>query len=146
MLTRLARARVIAAGLGLLAAALTPADDAIACTCSVVGLQRHAVPDDGATGFPTDGVLRVFLTAFPAPLRALVAREYRLVDDAGAEVPIDATVVWTRIDLRPRQPLRPNARYTLEALYTYAYGERLSDSDRLERANQRDGLVPLGRR
>ncbi len=100
----------------------------------MVGLRRHAVPDDGATGFPTDGVLRVFLTAFPDLVRAAVAREYRLIDDVGAEVPIDATVVWTRIDLRPRQPLRPNARYTLEALYTYAYGERLGDSGRLERA------------
>jgi hypothetical protein len=95
------------------------------------------LPDDGATGFPTDGVVRVFLTGFAPSLRAVVAREYRLVDALGAEVPLVATVVGTRLDLRPRAALRPRRRYAVERLYAYdAEGALVDDARRLDARGQ----------
>ncbi len=104
-----------------------------ACSCREASVARAAVPDDGATGFPTDGVVRVFVTAFPPELRNELAREYRLVDARGAAVPVTAAWAGTRLDLRPRAPLRPNARYALERVFAYAPdGAQVSDTRRLE--------------
>ncbi|MDB4932965.1 MAG: hypothetical protein JWM10_5449, partial [Myxococcaceae bacterium] len=61
----------------LLVALALRASAAAACSCSASAPRRVTVPDDGAVGFPTDGIVRVFATGFPPSLRALLAREYR---------------------------------------------------------------------
>ena len=121
----------LAAGLAL--ALLAPPSIALACSCREVSTARATVPDDGARAFPTDGVVRVFVTAFPRALRNELAREYRLVDANGAAVPVTMAWVGTRLDLRPRAALRPNARYALERIYAYAPdGAQVSDTQRLD--------------
>ncbi|MBX3274684.1 MAG: hypothetical protein KF729_30740 [Sandaracinaceae bacterium] len=124
--------RALVTALSVLAAcvALQPAE-ARACSCVPPRLSRVTVPAEGARGFPTDGTIRVFLTAFPEGARASVASEYRLRDARGALVPLRSEVVRTRLDLRPEAALRPDAEYTLEQVFAYAAsGERVTDTDR----------------
>jgi hypothetical protein len=102
-----------------------------ACSCVPARLTREVMPSDGARGFPTDGTLRVFLTAFSPAARAALASEYRLRDAAGHDVPLVAQVVSTRLDLAPLGPLRPETEYTLEQVFAFdAQGTRVSDTDR----------------
>ena len=107
------------------------APPAHACSCVQVRLGREVLPADGAVDVPTDAVLRVFLTAFPESVRASLAAEYRLRDPAGTLVPLDATVVSTRLDLRPRTALQPSTEYTLEQVFAFGpTGARLGDTER----------------
>jgi hypothetical protein len=113
----------------LLLAGNTPR--AHACSCVPVRLGRTVLPADGDVDVPTDAVLRVFMTAFPEPVRASLAAEYRLRDPSGAVLPLDATVVSTRLDLRPRTPLQPSTEYTLEQVFAFGPdGVRLADTAR----------------
>ena len=107
---------------------------ATACSCLEATLQRAILPTDGATHFPVDGQIRVFLTGgFPAALRVRLAEEYRLSGPDGP-VPLTASVVRTRLDLKPQTALRPHARYVLESVFAYdANGRRLSDEARMSR-------------
>lgn len=110
---------------------------ASACRCHFSPESRVTVPADGAVGFPTDGAVRVFLSGFPWAVRRALASEYRLLDPRGAEVPLDAAVAFTRLDLRPRAALQPRTRYTLQRLYAYdAAGNPASDHTRLGAANR----------
>lgn len=119
---------LVVASLAVSALAPRPAH---ACSCVPARLGRDFTPADGAQGFPTDGVLRVFLTGFAPAARAAVAREFRLRDAAGHEVPMDVFVVATRVDLVPRTPLRPEAVYSLEQVFAYdAQGTRVGDTER----------------
>ncbi len=138
------RRTTLAAVLGALALALAPRP-ASACSCVPPRLQRVSLPADGATDFPTDGVIRVFLTGgFPEPLRLAMASEHRLRDASGALVPLDARVVGTRLDLRPRAPLAPGARYVLEGVFAYdASGVRVSDTERWVDALRGGGAAGL---
>ena len=121
--------RVLAAA--TLVAVLSVVPRADACSCGSPRLERVVVPGDGAKGFPVDGTIRVFLTAFPEPLRLALAQEYRLADAEGSVVPLDASVVATRLDLKPRTSLRPATRYVLEQLHAFdAGGVRLDDTQR----------------
>src|SRR5690606_31613522 len=112
----------------------TPAA-ARACSCVPPRLSRDVLPRDGAEQFPTDGVIHVFLTAFPLAARKALASEYRLRDAAGAEVPVDPRVVGTRLDLVPRAPLRPSTKYSLEQVFAFdEAGVRLGDTERIQRS------------
>ena len=125
---RLRNALALAGVFCLLSAPPVPA---VACSCMRASLSRRTVPADGASGFPTDGVIRVFLTAFPPAVRGALAAEYRLRDEAGQLVRLRSNVVNTRLDLIPVEALRPGSTYTLERVFAYASsGEQLSDSQR----------------
>jgi hypothetical protein len=118
---------VVVASLGLLAAERT----ARACKCFEAALERTLVPPSGTTGFPTNGRIRILLTAFPAELRPQLLPEYRLKDDQGKLVPFDGQVDGTMLTLVPRTPLRPSTRYTLERAHAFAAnGRRLNDTER----------------
>lgn len=115
----------------LLAGSFEPAS-ARACSCVSPRASRVVVPADGSRELPTDGVIRVFLTAFPEGARASLASEYRLRDSTGAIVPLRSAVERTRLDLTPASALRPNAQYTLDQVFAYGQsGERVTDTDRL---------------
>ncbi len=110
---------------------LAIARPAQACSCSAPRLERRTVPADGTDGFPANGTLRVFLGGFPEVARRALPAEYRLVDDHGAAVAVDATVDVSRLELHPRAPLRPDTRYTLERLHAYdAAGVEVGDTVR----------------
>ncbi|MCA9527415.1 MAG: hypothetical protein KC549_14090, partial [Myxococcales bacterium] len=114
--------------ISVLAALALPVGSALACSCIEAIPSREVVPRDGATGFPVDGRVRIFLSAFPPALRARLADEYRLRGPEGL-VPLQATVVATRLDLAAT--LKPRTTYTLEQVFAYdAHGQRLSDSER----------------
>jgi hypothetical protein len=116
----------------VLAAALFPSRGD-ACSCLAPRLGRTVVPGDGAVGFPTDGIVRVFLRAFPERAREAVADEYRLRDGSGTIVPFDVQVLGTRVDLDPRARLKPETNYTLEQVFAYeASGRGVSDTERLK--------------
>jgi hypothetical protein len=103
-----------------------------ACSCIAPRQERVHLPSDGAVGVPVDVTLRVFLGAYSPALRARLATEYQLRDASGALVPLDATVVATRLDLRPRRRLRPSETYTLEHVFAFGRdGTRLTDTERL---------------
>ncbi len=109
-----------------------PERGALACSIFTPGPRREVVPPDGSIGFPIDGIIRVFVHEFSEPQRMAIAREYRLVDAKGTIVPLDASLLLTRLDLRPQAVLEPGARYTLEQLYAFdATGVLLSDEQRL---------------
>jgi hypothetical protein len=126
-------------GLNLLAllAWLQPGS-AQACSCAEPRLDREVVPADGSVDFPVDGQVRIFLTGgYPAPLRARLGEEYRLIGPEGP-VAFTAAVEHTRLDLRPVAPLAPQTRYVLEAVFAYdAAGQRLDDEDRAARGPAR---------
>lgn len=111
---------------------LVAPDRASACSCVEPRLVRRVVPNDGAADFPVDGTLRVFLGGFPVGVRPTLAAEYRLRDAAGSLLPLDATVVGTRLDLRPHARLSPSTTYTLEQIFAFdAAGTRLTDLERM---------------
>jgi len=102
-----------------------------ACSCAT-SLSRVVLPPNGSTSVPTDAVLRVFLTGFPARVREVLGQEYRLRDERGDEVPLRRSVVRTRLDLAPVERLAPERRYVIEQLVAYdESGARLSDRERL---------------
>lgn len=105
---------------------------ALACSCGEVALVREVVPADGATDFPVDGHLRIFLTGgYPEEIRARLGEEYRLRGPTGL-VPFDARLARTRLDLIPRTPLAPDTRYVLETVSAYDdQGWRMDDTMRL---------------
>ena len=127
------RAQVIVGAVFALGVILTAPPGARACSCVGPHLERRVAPTDGAIGFPTNGTLRIFLSGFPPAARPLVGAEYRLRDAHGALVPLDVSVVGTRVDLRPRSALAPSSTYTLDQVFAFdAAGLRLSDTDRLQ--------------
>jgi hypothetical protein len=101
-----------------------------ACRCFPREAGREMIPASGTTGFPTDGQVRVFFNGFPPALRQRLGEEYRLRDAAGTLVPIAASTQGTMLTLAPRSRLRPNARYTVERVFGYEAGSRLSDQER----------------
>ena len=126
--------RLLVAGfLGVLALAVVPAE-ARACSCVRSMPVRSTVIAGPGEAVPTDVVLRVFLEGGYSPaLRKELHREYRLRDEAGVEVPLRAKVTHTRLDLTPKKPLKPGAKYRLERIYAYdAKGVRIDDRRRLE--------------
>jgi len=101
-----------------------------ACSCALTEAERQMIPASGTTGFPTDGQIRIFFDKFPPPLRQRMGEEYRLRDSVGALVPIATTADGTMLTLAPRSPLRPKSRYTIERVFAYEGGSRLSDQER----------------
>ena len=110
------------------------AQPASSCSCLEMRKTRQVLPADGASNVPTDATIRVFLRGFVPELRGVLASEYRLVDADGVSVDFASTVVATRLDLKPIEPLSPGSRYTLEQVFAYDLtGFRLTDSERWER-------------
>jgi hypothetical protein len=125
----------------VLAAALARAAPALACSCVGPMPTRSVVPRDGATDFPIDGLVRVFVMDFPAPQRGAIGAEYRLRDASGAVVALDVAVVETRIDLRPHAPPASSATYTLEQVFAYdTAGTRLTDLQRIGATSSLRGI------
>lgn len=115
--------------------AVQPNARAKACSCMSASMTRHLVPGDGET-LSADGTIRIFLTAFPPSVRNALASEYRLRDAQSRLVPLESTLVGTRLDLKPRAPLQAGATYELQQVFAFADdGSRLSDE---ERARSRD--------
>lgn len=127
-------------------AVLLPASEVDACSCVAPRMSRLLVPADGAEAFPTNGILRVYLEAFPERLRADLAREYRLRGPDG-EVALRAQVLATRLDLIPTRPLRPSSTYTLEQVFAYdSDGNLISDTERARpRSPTRGAWFPVSR-
>ncbi|MBX7196125.1 MAG: Ig-like domain-containing protein [Sandaracinaceae bacterium] len=102
-----------------------------ACSCVEPRLERTHLPADGARDVPTDVTIHVFLRTFTDGARQSLGAEYRLRDAAGALVPLDATVVSDRLDLRPRHALVAHRTYTLEHVFAFGTdGARLTDTER----------------
>jgi hypothetical protein len=105
-----------------------PAD---ACSCVRPSLGRSELPRDGASGFPTDGHIRIFLTGGWSPeLRAGLSGEYRLRGPDGKLVPFTHRVDQTMLTLSPKKRLKPSSEYVIERIFAYRNGERLSDDAR----------------
>lgn len=137
------RARLLAT-LVLAAPALLASGRAAACSCVEPHLERRVVPEDGATDFPTDGIVRVFLDGFPESTRGSVGSEYRLRDPSGALVPLVVGATRSRLDLRPRAPLTPGTSYVLEQVFAFdASGTRLTDLQRLSASSLRGIWYPV---
>ena len=114
-----------------------------ACSCSPARPERRLVLPEGV--FPPDGTLRVMTTGFPDEVRERLGAEYRLRDARGRGVPLQARVVATRIDLRPRRLLRPG-EYVLESRVAYATdGRRVADAARLQGMEVRLAWFPEAR-
>ncbi len=117
-------------GLGAVVAMCSVTSTASACSCVGARMSRMVVPIDGTEAFPTNGIIRVYLTAFPEALRSRIASEYRLVGPEG-NVALRNRVVGTRLDLIPQSPLAASTAYTLEQVHAYNNaGALLSDSER----------------
>ncbi len=132
----------------VISASVAVSSRAEACSCVPPRLERVELPRDGAMDVPTDATMRVFLTSFSPSLRAQLGAEYQLRDAHGALVPLDTTVVSTRLDLRPRAPLRASETYMLERLFVFAAdGTRLSDDERARAApgSLRGAFFPVAR-
>jgi hypothetical protein len=136
--SRLARAALGLAHIGALAV-LFAARPAHACTCMGSRLTRSVLPADGAREVPTDGIVRVFLSGgWPSEARQALRGEYRLVDEAGAVVPTESTLLDTTLTLTPTSTLAPGRTYSVERLYLYRRGEQLSDEHRVALAQRDD--------
>lgn len=121
---------------------------ALACSCARTRLARTHLPIDRSADVPTDVTLRVFLTGFSRALRTSLGAEYQLRDSSGAIVPLDVTVVSTRLDLRPRSALRAGETYTLEQLFVFGVdGTRLTDDERVSASagSLRGAFFPVSR-
>ena len=102
-------------------------------------LTRSVLPADGAREVPTDGIVRVFLSGgWPIEARQALRSEYRLVDEAGAVVPTESTLLDTTLTLAPTSTLAPGRTYSVERLYLYRRGEQLSDEHRVALAQRDD--------
>jgi hypothetical protein len=133
-----------AAGIVLVAALSSAAlvsfvDRADACSCRQREITRRTLPPDGFTDFPTDGVLRVFVSELPAMLSKPLLGEYRLRDGDGHLVEVEGSVDGRLLTFRPKAPFSPNTRYTIERVYAFsARGEQLSDTERWKLADRGD--------
>lgn len=109
--------------------AVAPVAWATLGTCAGPGTPLRAVtPSDGTTGFPTNGLPRVFLTGdWPVELRAQVAREYRLVGEDGRVVPAGNDVVGRMVWLRPAAAFDPETTYAIEQAFVFRDGIRVDD-------------------
>jgi hypothetical protein len=120
--------------LGALAALAIGAQPRIAHSCSCVRptIRRAVLPKNGSTGFPTDGVLRIFVTGgLPEALRRRLAHEYRLIGPDGKPVALASSLAGTRLDLVPKKPLRPTSRHVLEQVFAFdPSGQRITDTQR----------------
>ena len=122
-------------------AALAEPSGARACSCVERTMQRSLFPEDGASGVPRGAMVRVFTRGFGDGLRDALAAEYRLRPEGGRPVRLRRAVVGTRIDLKPRRPLRPRTTYVIEQLFAFGpSGERMSDDERLGAARQSQRL------
>ena len=116
-----------------------------ACSCGESRHSRHVLPADGSTDIPVDAVIRVFLLGFDPELRSVLGSEYRLLDVSGDPVSLETSVVGTRLDLRPLEPLAENSLYTLEQVFAYGpSGLRLTDFERWEYSLDPLAPNPLG--
>ncbi len=140
------RSAVVIAAVVMIAGALAMPQPAQACSCVQPIAERITIPFDGTEAFPVDGTIRVFLDGgFSELHREAMAGEYRLVDEDGQEIELDSSVVRTRLDLTPRQPLKPNRRYILERVFAYdGRGVYVSDTHRLWSAQGRSGRRHIG--
>lgn len=126
---------VLLALLALLALAPAPAQ---ACSCVTPPLTRQELPAEGSQGFPTDGWLRVHLEGpWPVALREELGREYRLRGPDGELLALHARLAGTVVELKPAQPLRPGADFTLERAFPYLDGRLLTDEQRWQRVSGR---------
>ncbi len=100
-------------------------------------MKTRALLENGALGFPTDGVIRILVDHSHHAEQQALAQEYLLRGPDQTLVPLEVSIEGRFVILRPIAPLAPLTAFTLEQVYVFSMnGPRLAYYQRWSAAHR----------